>query len=136
MNRFAEGQKAAMVEEALAAQRSGEMSMVRGFRTAKGMDAKAEALGVKADQLIGQAILAGGQGVLLALRTFSPGLADQIEEQLMENPEGAMQLWELIQSRPAFQKHIAPRLKALLAGQEQPTGPVTLSDEHYGRVTR
>jgi|SRR3990167_7417059 len=103
------------------AARSAEASMVRSVGVDKGMQRKA-------DQLIGSMILNAGQGVLMALRAVAPGVADQIEELLEENPEGAMQLWELVQSRPTFQKYVAPRLKAWMGGQEQ----ASASEDYMG----
>src|SRR3990172_5974901 len=87
--------------------------MVRSVGVDKGMQRKA-------DQLIGSMILNAGQGVLMALRAVAPGVADQIEELLEENPEGALQLWEIVQSRPTFQKYVAPRLKVWMGGQQAP----------------
>lgn len=114
LNRVAVTQKAEMIAEAQAAVASAGMSVVRGVRTIKDMDRQADAL-------IGKAILSGGQGLLMALRTIAPGFADQIEEMLEANPEGAMQLWEIIQGRPAFQKYVAPRLAAILGAKPGPT---------------
>ena len=123
MTRLAGEQQASLAAEAASAVKSAEMSMVRGVRTVKDMDRQA-------DKFIGQAILGAGQGVLMALRTVAPTLADQIEEMLEENPEGAMQLWELIQARPSFQKYIAPRLNAYLNPPQQ--GHISATETGWG----
>ena len=111
------------------------------LRVSEAAEAKyAQALAAEAKDHGGMAAIAQAARSAEASMVRSVGVdkgmqrkADQLEELLEENPEGAMQLWELVQSRPTFQKYVAPRLKAWMGGQEQ-----TAASEDYmgGSVVR